>query len=217
MGDDFESQGKFHEAYDAYEHALAVAPADARRVAQHGHREIHLGSVETALGRPAAALRRFEEALAVARRILGPEHHVCGRALYKMAGAHQRLHQLDLAVTEYQQALAVLDKALGTSHPEIGEPLMGLGQTDRRHEPDRAVAPLERAVALYGAQGAPYVGEVALARFALAHAVWDGGDHRPALALATEARGGFVAAGDAAASVVEVDGWLAHHRGGSTP
>ena len=211
MGDDLESQGKLREARDRYERAFAVAqrvrgPSRSTAVA-----EIHLGSVETALGRPAAALPRLEDALAIAERVLGKEHFVYGRALYKMAEAHHRLGRLNLAETEYRRAVAILEKSLSPTHPELAEALVGLARVciDRR-TPDAAMPPLERVAAIYTGLGAPYVGELAGARFVMAQAQWKRGDRRRALALAADAQRGFAAAADRP-SGLEVEAWLAQH------
>jgi hypothetical protein len=78
-------------------------------------------------------------------------------------------------------------------------------------KPAKAIPLLERALEIRRAANAdPTL--IAETRFALARALWDGGQRKRAVAEATSARAAFAASPDRAAEVAEVDAWFASHR-----
>jgi eukaryotic-like serine/threonine-protein kinase len=145
-----------------------------------------------------------------------------GREAWAMQG-----HALDLAASLAEQrgdhvaSVALLERALvALDHDDrprqrawidgqLGGALRRIGQ------PERAIAPLERALAYYATDPSdPYV--AALARFQLARALWDTGRDRPRARTLARIAGDELAATKAGHNLVplraEVARWLAKHR-----
>jgi tetratricopeptide (TPR) repeat protein len=78
----------------------------------------------------------------------------------------------DKALTLYEKALAIRERAVGSSAPALANDLIGVGRSYvMLKTAEKAIAPLERAVALRERGEDP--GELAVARFELARALWD--------------------------------------------
>ena len=95
--------------------------------------------------------------------------------------------QYDAAETNLRAALATCEAKLGKTHPRIAYPLVGLGKIAVAHKRGAAaVASLERAVSLVAGASIELQLRVE-AKFVLAQALWQAGDHARARTLAAEA------------------------------
>jgi tetratricopeptide (TPR) repeat protein len=217
MGADLLALGRFKEAFDKFQQAyegwqkLVGESADIATALEN------LGTCKRRLKEPVAALGYVQRALDMCGRVVGPEHRLYGQILSALGDVYVDLHQVDEALARYRRALAVSEKTLGREHPQVAGVLMGLARVAvERHAAGEAKEPLERALAIYEKNGA--VDDVAIARFALAKALWlapqSPADRSRAVALAEQARGTFAKlAGDASnPQLAEVTAWLAAHR-----
>jgi tetratricopeptide (TPR) repeat protein len=155
----------------------------------------------------------FEEALALADRIHGPEH-------VALVGTLRAAGYFFLEVNDFARAHEVLARAVTTfertapAGPELAALLVGLGQAEHgTGKPAQAVTTLERALTLWGTSRSN-AHLLPSAHYALARALWDsGGDRRRARALALQARDGYRTAGGPWAEAADtVSTWLERHR-----
>lgn len=205
-------QGAFAEAKANYEQALALRLA----ALGPGHRDVgtshnNLGGLAMDTGDAKGAAAHLETALAIYEKALGPTHA-------DLAIPLSNLGELAARRGDFAQSLAYCTRALGideASAPDdpklaydlvcIGEAHLGAGA------PAQAVAPLERALALRTASPGD-AGELARTKFALARALPASAKAR-AVTLATQAREGFAAAGDAwKTRLADVDAWIGPAR-----
>jgi eukaryotic-like serine/threonine-protein kinase len=116
------------------------------------------------------------------------------------------------AIETYRRAVTAWEEIVGKIDARVGLPLARLGDAElRAGHRERAVEPLERALALFttakisGARAAD-------ARFPLARALWvRPGDRPRALSLAESARAGYAASPFYARRLAEVEDWLRAH------
>jgi tetratricopeptide (TPR) repeat protein len=139
-------------------------------------------------------------------------HAMVGRALEGKAALADQRDQVRAAIALRERALAAFDRgdhpyARAWTQQMLGDSYVKAGK------PDRAIEPLERAVAYFTrASGDRY--EKGAARFSLARVLWASGrDRVRAVALAREAKSDLAAVEvrDAASLLREVDAWLASH------
>jgi len=118
--------------------------------------------------------------------------------------------QYDAAVASYRRSVDELEDVVGKADARLAFPLTRVGEAElAANRPARAVAPLERALALYAAANVPPL-VAAEAKFPLARAVWPT-DRMRAKELATAARDAFAAGGNAGRKAA-ADAWLRDHR-----
>ncbi|HEX3763909.1 MAG TPA: serine/threonine-protein kinase [Kofleriaceae bacterium] len=112
-----------------------------------------------------------------------------------------------------EHAVAIFEKVLGPAHPDLAMALEALATTELRSQrPDRAVAALERAVAIRAAAAGTAPNDLAAARFELAKAIIAAHGSPPrARQLAEDARHALEGVGDAA-GVRKVSAWLQAQR-----
>lgn len=117
------------------------------------------------------------------------------------------------ARTEFEYAAAILEKALGPDHPYTAMALFGIGEADvNLGRPAKALAMLERALAIRAVPGATDPLDLAETKYTLARALWDAKrDRARARTLANEARRMFAENGDEV-TARKVDDWLASRR-----
>jgi serine/threonine protein kinase/tetratricopeptide (TPR) repeat protein len=120
----------------------------------------------------------------------------------------------DAAIVEYQRAIDDLEVAVGKTDARLALPLGGIGEAALAlHQPERALAPLERALALETAAGGSKA-SIGTTQFLLASTL--GALHRdPARArqLAETARSAFEAAGGLYKSNLDaVNAWLKEQK-----
>ncbi len=140
---------------------------------------------EHALARPLA-----ERSVAQLEQSFGPESMMTAGAEDTLGYVLQRGGALQEAVDHHRRALALREKNLGPKHPTLRYPLAHMGRAQlARGMNAEALTLLERAYALPPSEPAM----IAEGAFLLAQTlVATGGDTARALALATEAREGFV-------------------------
>jgi len=118
------------------------------------------------------------------------------------------------AATSYRRSVAEYEALVGTEDARLGLPLSRLGETEMRaNHPERAIAPLRRALAIYAAAKVPAIA-AADVQFPLARALWTKPAQRPhARELATTAHAAFAASGPMFDSQAKAsDEWLRAHR-----
>jgi len=125
-------------------------------------------------------------------------------AIFAALGRHAE------ARTHHQEALRRWERSLGPTHPALAFALLGIGKSHlAEHDPEAALAPLERALALRSAGDidAIYLSE---AQHQLATALWAARPRERARARALVEHARRLLADDPEARV-EVDQWLAEH------
>ncbi len=176
----------------------------------------------TIMGMAARAERRYDEAdqhlrraLAIGERARGADHPSLADTLTQLAQVALAQARYEDARPTFERAVASTERGLGPEHVRVSDPLIGLGRAllGLRAAGD-ALPHLERALTLRR-DNAAAAESIAVARFALARALWDapadaGGDRPRARLLGESARASFEAAGDAA-RVEELDKWLEEH------
>jgi tetratricopeptide (TPR) repeat protein len=112
-----------------------------------------------------------------------------------------------------EHAVAIFDKVLGPTNPDLAMALEALATAELRSKrPERAVAALERAVAIRAGAAGTAPSDLAATRFDLAKAIIAAhGSVARARQLAEDARHALEGIGDAA-GVREVSAWLQAHR-----
>ena len=210
----YHMQGKYPEAVAAYQRARGIAEAALRPDDPDAARP--LGNLALALseaGRPAEALGYNQRAVDILRKVLGPGHpevvmHMSNRGeILNALGRFQEAREI------FASALAIWAKELPPDHSYFGDSLSGMGQSLLGEgTPEKAVAPLERALAIREKTGAE-PSQVGDTRFLLARALWDSGrDRARAQTLALSAKVAFGHRPAWGKKVAEIDRWLAAHQ-----
>lgn len=101
-----------------------------------------LGDVLHAEGRPEAALTRFGEAHATARRLFGDAHREVAALRLRMARARDDLGQLDRAEADYEAAARLMEAALGADHYLTAEAMLARAEYLVRMDRPREARPL---------------------------------------------------------------------------
>ncbi len=205
-------QGANDEARRDYEEALAI------RIAALGpdHRDVgtshnNLGGLLMDLGDAKGAEQHLEAALRIYEKALGPDHADLAIPLSNLGELATRRGAYDRALGYCQRALK-LDEAGGPDDPKLAYDLVCVAEAQLGKRATRdARATLERALQLREGKDGD-LGELARTRFDLARALWSDGtpaERARAKALATTARDGFAAAGEAwKARRAEAVAWL---------
>jgi eukaryotic-like serine/threonine-protein kinase len=169
----------------------------------------NLGVVLTRLERHEEAREKYEEALAMYRASVGERHPDVARMLHNIGNVHQKLGELDEARRYYEQALEIRRESLPAHHTELGHSHEGLAELDELSgNLAAAVDGYTRALAIYEGGETDAITR-ARARFELAQALWEHGEHEPARTAGQTARD-EIAGDDAAARKLrdEVEDWL---------
>lgn len=215
MGRALHMLGRKQEALDHYRRSLAIREkilgADHAVVAST---LVFIAIVRHDEGAHEEALSLLRRALEIREKALGPEHPLVASTLDTLGRIYGAVGRLDAAEPLVERSLAIHEARLGKEHPSLADALVPLADIHiDRHEPKRAIPLLERAVALLLRHpGDPT--KLADARYSLAHAlVAAGEDRKRAVALADEARAGYLAAGPRAeAAAADVEAWVARIR-----
>ena len=172
----------------------------------------NLGSAMVALDRRVEAKALFERALAIYRSALGPSHPKVAIASLNLADMLVADERFDLALPLLAEAEKILADTYGDEHPYVAVALTGQGRCLIALARAGEARPLlERAVVMRG-RGPDSDPGLAIARFALAQALWDGkGDRRRAVSLARQAGKVFAEHEDGKVERALVDKWLAAH------
>jgi tetratricopeptide (TPR) repeat protein len=164
-----------------------------------------VGEVLVHLGQWDKAAQELKLALDVRTQKAGPESFEVARSYETMGALMLAEGHADKALPMFEKSLTIHEHAKGENHPSLATALIGIGRAHLlMKDADKAVAPLERAVALREKADEP--GELAIARFELARALWETSpeSHERCKTLATQAR-------DASSARMrgEVEKWLA--------
>jgi eukaryotic-like serine/threonine-protein kinase len=199
-------------AVPTFERALALA--EAKLGPHHPGLALtlaNLGGVSQALFDFDKATTYHLRALPIFEEVYGPDHSLTGEVVYSLGVDANGREDYAAALPYYERALAIFE-AISPRHPSVALSLLGLADCREEAGGDfvRAVAEGERGLALLLETKTEDGAQIAYAKYALAKALWSANRDRPrALALAREARAGFVKAGLAAMNgVLAVDKWF---------
>jgi tetratricopeptide (TPR) repeat protein len=212
--------GHLGKVEDAVEHCRKALELAERAVSFD---EGLVASLHNNLGAALVAAERHEEARQHYRRAhetwvrrLGPRHITVGIVLANLAEVAEALGELEDANSAYEESLAIREERVGPKDPIVIVPLVGLANlATQRREPEKAVRLARRALTVATESSAPELVR-ARAEEALAHALWETGEHAAeAVALATRAGRAFEHAGaSAAADRARLAEWFSEERDG---
>jgi serine/threonine protein kinase len=109
--------------------AKKVAERFAGRPRAEGVARHDLGVTFQLLGDPARAVAQFQQALALRRQVLGPDHPETLDTMTSLAEAHRSGGQLDRARALHEEALRLAKAKLGAAHPATLRSLGSLAAT----------------------------------------------------------------------------------------
>src|SRR5690606_37571197 len=137
-----------------------------------------------------------ERAIAIRERALGADHVDLSRFLVDLASVHRATGRSAEALAVLDRADASIEREFGPNHPDLAYSLLERSAILlARGDAAAAVAPAERAVAIHEATEIAS-SDLALARFALARALWAAeGDRSRSTALAHQALDALRSAG----------------------
>ncbi|HKI06104.1 MAG TPA: serine/threonine-protein kinase [Thermoanaerobaculia bacterium] len=209
LGNVYTSMNRNQEAAAAFERSLDI---DRRHYGpKHwwvAGKLLGLATAHQNLGHLDLALRQDRQALEIFEANFGPEHPYDAMTLVNMGEVLLLQGKPAEALASHQKALAIQEKTLGADNPSLAYPLASIcRELVELGRPREAIPAGERSVALFESQAID-PGQLNMARFYLATALWEGGgDRGRAVRLARQARAVFQEAG-AADSQREVEDWL---------
>jgi tetratricopeptide (TPR) repeat protein len=210
LGGAYLRTGNIFAAKTAFDKALAIL--DKSLGPSHPDTALTLanvGALSQAMGMFDEATKSHRRALALLEEVKGPDALDVGLTVYSLGVDMNGREDYKAAIPFYERALHIFEK-VSPDHPYVGLSLVGLA--DCREEVGdaaTAVPEAERGLALVEKQaGDP--GQLALARYVLAKALWSANRDKPrALVLGADARKGFAAGGLALLNGrVAVDSWF---------
>ena len=109
-------------------------------------------------GRVEEAEALLEEAVALARRVVGPEHPDTLRILGRLPSVYEKSGKAERAESLEREVLAIRRKVLGPAHPEVARSLSGMGsRMVERHRYAEAETLLKECLSIrVGALGAEH-------------------------------------------------------------
>nr|WP_276599309.1 serine/threonine-protein kinase [Nannocystis sp. SCPEA4] len=195
LGGVLERWGKYAEAGEHLERALAIAEADEGRVSLNVATVAHnLGGVRLAQGDLAGAEQIYRRSLDIYVELLGPENLGVADTLNNLAMTAQARADLAGARDQLLRALAIYEGSIGREHPRLAIPLCNLGNiASAQREFAAALAYHQRALAITEKALGPDHLEVAeplagLAELAALQRRWDDAESLASRALALHAR-----------------------------
>jgi tetratricopeptide (TPR) repeat protein len=148
----------------------------------------NLAGLEAGLKLYPEAEERFQRALAMRRKVLGPAHPDVAGTMVNLALMYDTLGRRGEAVPIYREAISILEQALGPDHPRLAialrryaDCLAGLGADDR------ALPLYERAIGMFERTVGPTHYLVAQPLLSLARARWRAGNRAEAARLTERA------------------------------
>lgn len=154
----YERQGRYDEALDALERAIAIREALVPPAPlELSDTLLNLGNVQGKQKRPAAAITTLERARSVREQALWPDHPSLYRIHASLSNRWREQGELERAEQAQLRALT-LARGLGANHPRLANLHLGMAQLlDRQHEFDRALEHAKQAdevlTAVYGKDG----------------------------------------------------------------
>jgi len=147
-----------------------------------------LADVDIRAGDYPAAIARYEQALAIADAVLGPEHSWSLSVLSNLASARTFTGGYAEALALYERVLAVRTQVQGPEHPDVGEALHNVAHVEwQMGAYDEAEARYERALAIRSAALGPEHPDTAQTLDNLAALLITVGRHDEARALSERA------------------------------
>jgi tetratricopeptide (TPR) repeat protein len=142
IGSALQAQGKFVEALDHYQRALALLENAHGVTYQDTAAPLsNIGSLLKTMGQYGQALEHYRRALVITERALGREHPIVAIHLLNIGCILQTQGQHAQALAHYQRALAINTKVFGDKHPSfalalnsVGNALIGQGQYEQALE-----------------------------------------------------------------------------------
>jgi len=109
----------------------------------------NLGYLHWTLGDQGKAIGYYEQALAIWKKVHGPEHPQVATSLNNLGLAYKALGELRKAIKYYEQALAIDEKVYVQEHPSVARELNNLGEAFRTMgETRKAIGYYEQALAI---------------------------------------------------------------------
>ncbi len=207
--------GEYDEAIELFERALKLR----KEVLGPDHPEVaqtlnNFGNLHLVRKEYDQAGRLHERALAIREKALGPDHPRVGQTLANLGAIRAEQGDNDVAAQLLERSLAILEKSVGPEHPGVANPLDNLAQLAlKRGRAREAATWAERALRLREA-GNSSPADLAGSRYLLAQALFvSRQDRGRAIALARQARDGYVELGDVQADrAAQVQAWLSTHQ-----
>jgi tetratricopeptide (TPR) repeat protein/tRNA A-37 threonylcarbamoyl transferase component Bud32 len=148
-----ESEGKYDEAREHHQQALAILEALGGDEPDVGIALNSLGNVAKSQAKYAEAREYYQRALVVWERTLGPEHPTVAKVIANLGSVAHADGNYAEANEYLLRSLAIYEKALGPEHPDITLPLTTLGEAawregkydESRQYQERALAIKEKA------------------------------------------------------------------------
>ncbi len=129
--------------------ALTRRYSSADQPEQLGRVQNQIGLYHQSQADHVRALARYESALTITEKALGPEHPDTARTLFNLASVYIDLGQPYDALPLERRALAITETALGPDHPDTAKALGNLGSTYRAlGQPYDALRLEQRALAI---------------------------------------------------------------------
>lgn len=173
----------------------------------------YLGQALQGLGQLLRAQKEHELALDQRLRTLGADHVNVARSHRALGEILLARGEQNLALLHFQKSLDIRERTNGRESTTLGKDLIGVGRCQLAlAAPAKAVAPLERALALL--ESTADEREVSRVRFDLARALWESRqDRQRSLELAAKARATFLDAGEHGKTELSlVETWLRGKR-----
>jgi tetratricopeptide (TPR) repeat protein len=210
-----ERSGDYPTAKREYDNALAfkmkALPANHPDIAKTYYSR---ANVELAQGDATAAHADAEKALAIYRAAYGPDSPLVWAPLDIRGEALNLLHRYKEAESDFRDAARRSGGLYGDDHAWTAYALNDLGQVlVNEQRPREAIPILEKALRTRERlERSP--DDTAETRFALARALWGGGEDRPrALTLASAAQQGYRTMAGHERQVAAIEAWLAGKAG----
>jgi tetratricopeptide (TPR) repeat protein len=175
------SAARFSEALDFYRRALEIIEPSLGDHPATAMAWSNVGSALVETGDPIAARESHSRALAIRSRLFGPDSLWVAISKANI-GFADLIDQPAEAPRLFEAMRRSLETALPADHPYQAYPLSGLGRAFLElGRPSDAVPLLERAVTIWENSGNAFPHDLATDRFALARALWSGGDRTRAI------------------------------------
>lgn len=111
---------------------------------------VHLASVYSARGDQARSIATQQRALAVFKKVYGPNHKEVAGVLLNLGTDHFITEDLDAAEAAYAEALKIFEETLGPDHASVGAALNNLADVAAtRGDYDKAIPLYDRAYAVW--------------------------------------------------------------------
>jgi len=119
-----------------------------------------LASVERREGNYAAAIERYQQALAVHEERMGKEHPMVGRFENSLGVVYLDMKDLDGAEQAFQRSLDIKRRTLPDKHPSLGHAYNNLGEVAAaKGDHEAALGLFDQALELWAPRGDPNTGE----------------------------------------------------------